>query len=257
MKVIWITGASSGIGEALAKAWSRQGAYLILSSRNEVELHRVNKECGGQHLVLPLDVAQVDNFDQAMVKAWQWKGHVDIAVHNAGISQRARAETATDEVIDQIMSVNFLGTAKLAKRQLLSFQEQKKGHFVVISSLSGLFGVPYRSIYSASKHALHGYFDAIRAENARVPIYVSMICPGYIKTNISINALGPDGKPTGMMDDNQAYGIPVEVCARAILKVVDKKKSQVIISGKEGLGAYLKRFTPGLLNFILGRRSGF
>jgi short-subunit dehydrogenase len=257
MKVIWITGASSGIGEALAKAWYRKGAHLILSSRNEQELNRVNEECGGGHLVLPLDIAKPDDFDEAMKQAWEWKGFVDIAVHNAGISQRARAESATDEVIDQIMSVNFTGTAKLAKRQLLKFQEQQGGHFVVISSLSGLFGVPYRSIYSASKHALHGYFDAIRAENTGIPIHVSMICPGYIKTNISLHALGPDGKPTGIMDDNQAYGIPVDTCADSILKAVEKKKAQVIISGKEGLGAYLKRFTPGLLNIILGKRSGF
>lgn len=257
MKVIWITGASSGIGEALAKAWSQKGAHLILSSRNEQALQRVNHECGGQHLVLPLDIADPTAFDLAVETAWNWKGHVDIAVHNAGISQRARAETATDEVIDQIMTVNFTGTAKLAKRQLLKFQEAKRGHFVVISSLSGLFGVPYRSIYSASKHALHGYFDAIRAENATMPLDVSIICPGYINTNISINALGPDGKPTGRMDDNQAFGIPVERCAQSILKAVDRKRDQVIIAGKEGFGALLKRFLPGVLTNILGKRSGF
>lgn len=257
MKVIWITGASSGIGEALAKAWSQQGAHLILSARNEQALQRVNHECGGQHLVLPLDIADPKAFDLAVETAWKWKGHVDIAVHNAGISQRARAETATDEVIDQIMTVNFTGTAKLAKRQLLKFQEDKRGHFVVISSLSGLFGVPYRSIYSASKHALHGYFDAIRAENAKIPLYVSMICPGYINTNISVNALGPDGKPTGKMDDNQAFGIPVEVCAQSILKAVDRKRDHVVIAGKEGLGVLLKRFLPGVLTYILGKRSGF
>lgn len=256
-KVVWITGASSGIGEALAHEWAAKGARLILSARNREKLEIVNKACGGNHLVLPLDMENDKNYDQATDEAWAWQGRVDIAVHNAGISQRARAEEVSDEALEKIMQVNFMGAAKLARLQLLCFQGQGSGHFVVITSLSGKFGVPYRSVYCASKHALHGYFDSLRAENAKYPIRVTIVAPGYIKTDVSVNALGPDGTPTGVMDDNQAQGLPVEVCAKAIVKAVSKQKEELIIGGTERFGVILKRFFPGILSKVLANRAGY
>jgi dehydrogenase/reductase SDR family member 7B len=256
-KIVWITGASSGIGEALAHEWAAKGALLILSARNRAKLDAVNIACGGNHLVLPLDMENDTNYEQAVVQAWSWQGRVDIAVHNAGISQRARAEEVSDIALEKIMQVNFIGAAKLARLQLLRFQEQKSGHFVVITSLSGKFGVPYRSVYCASKHALHGYFDSLRAENATYPIRVTIVAPGYIKTDVSINALGPEGVPTGVMDDNQAKGLPVDVCAKAIVKAVGKHKEELIIGGPERFGVFLKRFFPGILSKVLAKRAGY
>jgi short-subunit dehydrogenase len=255
--VVWITGASSGIGEALAHEWAAKGARLILSARNRENLEVVNKACGGNHLILPLDMERDKNYEQLVQEAWAWQGRVDIAVHNAGISQRARAEEVSDEALDKIMQVNFIGAAKLARLQLLRFQGQRSGHFVVITSLSGKFGVPYRSVYCASKHALHGYFDSLRAENASYPIRVTIVAPGYIKTDVSINALGPEGKPTGVMDENQAQGLPVEVCAKAVVKAVTKNKEELIIGGPERFGVMLKRFFPGLLSKVLANRAGY
>ncbi len=255
--IVWITGASSGIGEAMAKEWASKGARLILSARSSERLERVNAACGGTHLVLPLDMEDSSGFEGACEQAWGWVGHVDIVVHNAGISQRSRAEDVTDEVLDRIMEVNFMGAVRLSRLQLKRFQQQGSGHFVVISSLSGKFGVPYRSIYCASKHALHGYFDAVRVENAGYPIKVTIACPGYIKTEVSVNALGPDGKPTGVMDDNQAHGISSESCAKAIVKAVAKGKEEVVIGGTERFGVYIKRFFPTMLTKILSKRAGY
>ena len=255
--IVWITGASSGIGEALAKEWASKGAKLILSARSRERLERVNAACGGQHLVLPMDLEDASGFEGAVEKAWGWTGRVDIVVHNAGISQRSRAEEVTDTVLNRIMEVNFMGAVRLARLQLVRFQRQGSGHFVVISSLSGKFGVPYRSIYCASKHALHGYFDSVRIENGTLPIRVTMVCPGYINTDVSVNALGSDGKPTGVMDENQARGISPEVCAAAIVRGVAKGKEELIIGGSERFGVYLKRFFPTVLTKILTKRAGY
>jgi short-subunit dehydrogenase len=256
-KIVWITGASSGIGEAMAKEWASKGARLILSARNRDRLERVNQACGGDHLVVPVDMEDATGFEGACESAWAWHGRVDIVVHNAGISQRSRAEEVTEAVLDRIMEVNFMGAARLARLQLVRFQRQGSGHFVVISSLSGKFGVPYRSVYCASKHALHGFFEAIRVENANHPIRVTMVCPGYIKTDVSANALGPDGQPTGVMDDNQAHGISPETCAKAIVKGVTKGREELVIGGSERFGVYIKRFFPTLLTRILSKRAGY
>ncbi len=256
-QVVWITGASAGIGAAMARAWARRGARLILSARSADALATVDRDCGGGHLILPLDITDSSVFDEAVATAWDWMGNVDIAVHNAGVSQRARAEQISEETLRRLMEVNFMGAAVLAGKQLARFQQQGYGHFVAISSLSGKFGVPYRSVYCASKHALHGYFDAIRAENASLPVRVTMVCPGYIRTDVSVNALGSDGKPTGEMDENQAKGMSPEACAEAIVSGVARNREEMVIGGTERFGVYLKRFFPRLLSRILAKRTGY
>lgn len=254
--VIWITGASSGIGAALARQWAKEGAQLILSARSADKLEQINRDCGGNHLVLPLDMEAPETFANAVERAKAWKGYIDIAVQNAGISQRSRAEETHSDTLRRIMEINFMGAALLSAEQLKLFRAQKKGHFVVISSLSGKFGVPFRSGYCASKHALHGYFESVRAENASIPIHVTMVCPGFIHTDISVNALDGSGKPTGAMDDNQANGLPVERCSEIIVAATKKKKLEITVGGRETYGVLIKRFFPGILAKIMGKRTG-
>jgi dehydrogenase/reductase SDR family protein 7B len=259
-KTIWITGASSGIGEALVHAFAQQGANIILSARRQSELERVKQEC--MHLanipderffVLPLDLADSASLPAKTAQALAWKGSVDVMLHNGGVSQRSLAKDTTLEVDRRIMEVDYFGTVALTKALLPSFLERKVGHFVVVSSLVGMFGTPMRSSYSAAKHALHGFFDALRAETHDEGLLVTMICPGFIKTQVSVNALRGDGSAQRLMDDAQANGMDAGVCARRIVKAVAAKKLEVYIGGRETLGVYLKRFVPRVFARVLRR----
>lgn len=253
-KIVWITGASSGIGEALSQQFAREGARLILSARRTEELQRVKsslnlaeKDC----FVLPLDLEQPDTFPDRAQQVLKLFNRIDLVIHNGGISQRSWVKD-TPLVIDQkVMAVNYFGPVALTKAILPYFLEQQHGHFVVISSLVGRFGTPLRSAYAASKHALHGFFESLRAETWRENIQVTMVCPGYIKTNISLNAVTATGEKHNHMDANQQKGMPAEVCARKILEAVATGKYEIIIGGKETLGVYLKRFFPGILNKVV------
>ena len=203
-KVIWITGASSGIGEHLAYAFSEQGAKLILSSRNQQELTRVKQNCSNPDSIriLSLDVAK---FEQATVIYQQVKeawGTPDILINNAGISQRELVKDTAFLVDKKIMDVNFLGTVAVTKAVLPDMLAKKSGQIVVISSVMGKIGTPFRSAYAASKHALQGWFDCLREEVYQDNIKVTIICPGYVHTNVTINALKGDGSKNNTMADN-------------------------------------------------------
>ncbi len=252
-KVVWITGASSGIGEALAVHLSQSGAKLILSARRENELRRVQKSCTNSetHLILPLDLANPETFPIAVQRAIPLYGHVDILINNGGISQRALAKDTLPAVDRKLIEINYLGTAALTKALLPGMIERQAGHIVVITSLVGKFGTPMRSGYAASKHALHGFFDSLRAEVYADGIAVTIVCPGFVKTNISFNALTAGGTPQNKMDDAQANGISPEKCARKIIRAVKTRKREVYIGGKERYAVYLKRFLPGLFNRII------
>jgi len=254
-KVIWITGASSGIGEALAHEFSSKGAQLVLSARNESKLEEVQNTCPNPaaHMVLPLDLNEADALKDTSTTVLNRFGKVDILVNNSGVSQRSIAAQTGMDVDRAIMETNFFGTIGLTKALLPSMINRKSGHIVVISSVAGKLGTPLRSSYCASKHALHGFFDSLRAEAWRQGIRVTLVCPGFIRTNISINALTESGTPQGTMDNAQANGMPAHVCAKKIVKAVEKNKSEVYIGGKEILGIYLKRFIPGLFNIIIKR----
>jgi short-subunit dehydrogenase len=250
-KVVWITGASSGIGEAIALAFAKEGAKLVLTARREEELIRVKKLTGlpdENVLVLPLDVTE---FDKAKPAAEQVISHfqrIDIMVHNAGVSQRSYIQDTDLEVYQSLMNVNFYSTVALTKAVLPYMRNQKGGHFIVISSVAGKIGTIMRSGYNAAKHALHGFYDSLRAEGYEDNIKVTTICPGYIRTNISLNALNESGAKFGKMDVNQAKGIPAEECARQILDAVKKDKKEIYIGGfKEVAAIYLKRFFPSVL----------
>jgi len=255
-KVIWITGASSGIGEALARALAGLGARLVLSSRRQQELERVKAALPGeatQYLVLPLDLEQPETFSGLVGKVVQYFGRIDLVVHSGGISQRAAVQDSPLALDQKIMAINYFGAVGLTKAVLPVFLQQQSGHFVVISSLVGKFGTPKRSAYAASKHALHGFFESLRAEVWRSHIRVTLVCPGYIRTNISYNALNAAGEKYGRMDRNQLKGMAPEKCAQRILQAIEAGKKEVYIGGKEVLGVYFKRFFPGLFSRVVRR----
>ena len=251
--VIWITGGSSGIGEAAAQKFSKEGYSLILSSRNLQELERVKASCNFPEdiRILTLDLAASNDFDQKVVTALSFFGKVDILLHNGGISQRSLIKDTQLEVDRKLMEVNYFGTVALTKALLPHFMERKQGQFGVVTSLVGKFGSPFRSSYAGAKHALHGFFDTLRAEHHQDGISVTLICPGFIRTQVSINAVTGDGSPLGEMDQAQNQGMSPESCAEGIFKALVKKKEEVYIGGKETLAVYLKRFLPGLFSKIL------
>src|SRR5438270_9390281 len=228
---IWITGASSGIGEALAVAFHQAGAKLIFSARREDELRRVQSACGGEPntRILPLDVTNASELAQRTQQALALFGGLDILVLNAGITQRSRTRETDENVYRRLMEVNFFGPEAMARAVLPSMLTQKSGHIVVISSVAGKIGVPMRSGYSATKFALHGFFEALRAEEERNGIRVTMVCPGYIRTEISLSALRGDGRKHAKMDSDIAHGMPVEECARQILLRFARKKTAILV----------------------------
>ncbi|HMP98859.1 MAG TPA: SDR family oxidoreductase [Cyclobacteriaceae bacterium] len=254
--IIWITGASSGIGEALSYELSKAGAKLILSARRKEELERVKGNCDAaaqQHIkILPLDLTQTDTLALATEAAIQFFGHIDILINNGGISQRGLAKDTLLKVDRQIMEVNFFGTLALTKALLPHFMQRKQGHFVVVTSVTGIVGTPYRSAYAASKHALHGFFDSLRAEHWKDNIHVSLICPGFIHTPITYAALTGDGTPLNKMDEAQFKGKSPVWLAKKIHKAIVAQKEEVYLGGtKEVSAVYVKRFFPSLFSKIL------
>ena len=253
-QVVWITGASSGIGESLTYELSKEGALLIISARRQEELERVQQNCDNREKVkiLTLDLADAFSLSQKAKEASSLFGDIDILINSGGISQRDRAINTSLEVDRQIMEVNYFGSITLSKALLPDMVKRKKGHHVIISSATGIISSPLRSGYSASKHALHGFYDALRAEHHADNIRISLICPGYIKTNISINALMGDGSKQNKMDEAQARGISAEVCARKTIDAIKKDKEEVYIAQRRELaGIYLKRFFPSLFSKII------
>ena len=220
-KVVWITGATSGIGEALAKEFALQGAKIIISSRRIEELERVKnllKLPEGDLLILPLDLEDLSNINILSQLVINKFGRIDILVNNGGISQRSLTKDTSIETDRKLMEVNFFGTVALTKSVLPYFLKQKGGHIVVVSSIVGKFGFHLRSAYAASKHALHGFFESLRMEIYNENVKVLIVCPGKIRTNISINAYTGDGSKHGKMDDSTNKGLSPEDFARKILK---------------------------------------
>jgi short-subunit dehydrogenase len=253
-KVIWITGASSGIGEALTVELAKiKGAKLILSSRRKEELERVKGNCPpsvqSNIKILPLDLAQEHTLRLSVEVAIQFFGHIDVLINNGGISQRSLAKETSLSVDRQLMEVDYFGTVALTKYLLPHFLKRKRGHFVTVSSVMGMIGTPYRSGYAAAKHALHGFFDSLRAElwKESKSIYVTLICPGWIRTNVTLNALTGNGSKLNEMDQTTDRGLSPKACAKKIIAAIQGRKNEVYIGGlKEVGGVYLKRFFPRL-----------
>ena len=254
-KVIWITGASSGIGEGLVRVLAEKNNKLILSSRKLEALEKVKASLPEAAMenakILPLDLSLPDTLDEKAGEALNFFGRVDVLIHSGGISQRAMALDTQIEVDRRIMEVDYFSTVILTKAILPSMVKYGYGHIVPISSLVGKFGSPFRSGYAAAKHALHGFYDSLRAEVYRKNIFVTLVTPGFVKTNVSINALTEDGKALNQMDEGQAKGMTAEQCARKIIKGVEKEKNELLMGGKETMAVYIKRFFPGLFAKIV------
>jgi len=252
----WITGASSGIGEGLVLLLAKTGMRLIISSRNEEALKSVKAKCGVQSeniRILPLDLGDALSVQKAVESVFSTERKVDYVFLNGGLSQRSLA-SETDLTVDRhLMEVNYFGTVGMAKNILPHFLKQGGGHFVVTSSLAGIFGFPLRSSYSATKHALHGFFETLRAEQHGNNIKVTMACPGRIATNISMNALGSDGRPTNVLDEAQKNGMPAIECARRMIKAAEKNKKEVYIGGVDVLMAYFRRYIPSIYYKLVTR----
>lgn len=250
--VIWITGASSGIGEELAYQLSKAGARLILSARRKKELERVAGNCKGDNVqILPLDLEKPELMNVSVEAAIQYFGHVDILINNGGISQRSLVQETSMDVYRKLMEVNYFGTIALSLALLPHFIKNRNGHFVNVTSIVGKIGSPYRSGYAASKHALHGFFDSLRAEHYDDNISVSMICPGWVNTAVSINALTGDGSPLGKTDRAQSEGMSVTYCAKRIVEAIKSNKAELYLGGREKLGVYVMRYWPALFRRIL------
>lgn len=254
-KVIWITGASSGIGEALAYALAQRGAKLILSARRKEELERVKGNCVSQSQpnvrILPLDLEQPLTLQLSTEAAIQIFGHIDILVNNGGISQRSLAAETSLDVDRRLMEVNYFGTIALTKYLLPHFVKRKQGRYVIVTSVTGKFGSAYRSGYAASKHALHGFFDAIRAEHFKDNIAVTMVCPGFVNTPLPLSALTADGSPLKKMDRANYEGKSPAWCAQKIVRAIESNKEEIYPGGREVLAVYIKRFWPWLFSRVI------
>ena len=257
-KVIWITGASSGIGKELAIYLSKLDAKLIISARNEEKLEAVKQACENSETIkiLPLDLEDYSNFNIKVSEAISWFGRIDVLVNNGGISQRSLARETSIDVDKRMININYLGTIALTKAVLPHFIKNNNGQFVVTTSIVGKIGTPLRSSYAASKHALHGFFDSLRAENHKNNVAVTLVCPGFVNTNVSINALTGDGTAQNKMDVATQNGIAPNRFAKLMAKAMYAKKEEVFIAGfKEKLGVYAKRFFPKLLSVMIRKLS--
>ena len=253
-KIVWITGASSGIGEALAYAFSARGARLILSARRVEELKRVQANCSHPELVdiLPMDLSKVNE----MVAKVDWviaqKGQIDILVNNGGISQRSEAKDTDLSVYRDIMEVNFFGTIHLSNLVMKHFLERNEGQFVIISSITGIVGLPLRTAYTASKHAIEGFYKSLRTEIWKTNLRVLMVRPASIKTNIAKNALVGDGGTFNKADNVIDKGITPESLAASIIKAIENNKKELLAGPKvQQFIIRMNRYFPAMVFNIL------
>lgn len=251
-KIVWITGASSGIGEAAAYRFAQEGASLILTARNAERLEQVAERCNAfragkaKASVLTYDFNRLDGLDALADRAWNLFGRIDILFNNAGISQRSSTLETEIEVIRKVMDIDFYAPVLLTKSILPYMIAQGGGQIAVTTSIAGRFGFPMRCAYSSSKHALYGFFETVGAEYFKDNILVTMVCPGRVKTEISLHALEGDGREHGKMDAGQASGISAERAAKRIIKAIYRKRPEVLVGGKELAMVYIKRFFPTL-----------
>lgn len=255
-RTIWITGAGSGIGKALTKVYAENGNTLILSGRSTDKLEALRTELNHTDCTihtLALDVSNEDAIQETVNKVLQDIGPVDVLINNAGVSQRSLVKDTANDVGRKLMETNFFGTIHLTKALLPSMLSRNSGSIVVMSSAAGKFGFPMRSYYGASKHALHGFFDALSLELHDTGINVLLVCPGRINTDISINALTGDGSSYNKNDHRLKGGVSADKLAKVVKKAERKKKKEIYFGGQEVLLIYIKRFIPALYRYISAR----
>lgn len=246
-KIAWITGASSGIGEALVYQFIKRGATVIASSNDSAGLERVKSACGDHssavHCV-PFDLADTSGIGEIAEKQIKTFGKIDYLLNIGGISQRARIEETPLWLDRKIFEINYFGTIALTKAVLPYMIIQKSGHILATSSISGRFGFPLRSAYSASKQALHGFFETLFLENKNNNIRSSVIIPGRVRTAISIHALDSQGKEYGKLDDVLAKGVLPEKAAEIIIRGIIRNKREILVGKSELMMLHIRRYLP-------------
>jgi short-subunit dehydrogenase len=259
-KVIWITGASSGIGEAFVYECAKKNALIVLSARREGELFRVSKAAGltsSNSLIIPFDLSdtsQAKEYAQQIITKF---GRIDILINNGGQSQRSSVIETSAETERQLMEINYFSAVNLSKAALPVMLKYGSGKIVVVSSIAGKFGFFLRSTYSAAKHALHGYFESLRLENEKKGISVLMVCPGKIKTNVSLNAASSTGDSHNKMDPSHQNAMSAQECAKQIIAGIMNDKEEIFIGGKELLIVKIKRFFPKLFGKLIRKQSPY
>jgi dehydrogenase/reductase SDR family member 7B len=254
-KIVWITGASSGIGADLAVELASKGAILVLSARRKEQLDVVRMRCQRpeEHFILPLDVTDFSTHQAKFDALLERFPRVDVIIVNAGIGQRSSIMKSDFETERQIMDVNFFGCTSLTRVVLPHFLARNQGQIAVISSIMGFVSTPRRATYAASKHALHGYYEGLRSELHKTGVSISMVCPGYVNTEISIHSLTSKKLAFGHMDDQHLKAMPADVFVKKAVRGLSRRKPVILIGGLERFAPLLARLSPALLRFLIPR----
>lgn len=253
-KVVWITGASSGLGQALAQVCAEQGAQVVLTARREQELERVKNNLAypDRHLVVVADITDESQVRRAYEQILVLKGRIDWLINNAGLSQRALIQDTSMQTERAIMEVDYFSQVFVTKTALPTFLKQKTGRIIFVSSVAGLLGTQYRASYSAAKAAIHLWANSLRAEVADQGVKVSVVFPGFVKTNVSFNALNGEGKPQGHQDQAIENGLEPHEFATQVVEALKHDEEYIIVGGlKEKLGVWVSRLSPSLLYKVI------
>ena len=256
-KKVWITGASSGIGAALAREISSRGGYVILSARSKDKLEEVQQSLKqpNQSEIVTIDLMNHEAITRVTNDVMARHSDLFMLINNAGRSQRSKVEETEYSVYRDLMELNYFSIVQLTQAVLPAMIQNKSGHVIAISSIAGKLGAPFRSGYAASKHAIQGFFDCLRSEVWHHGMKVTIICPGFVNTPIAHNAASGSGASLGTADPENANGMSAEYVAKKICDAAERGKEEVVLGGKEVLGIYLKRYFPRLLSRILKNKS--
>lgn len=251
-KIVWVTGASSGIGASLVTQLNNLGTTVIASARRKEKLVELKKKSTNPKniIIIPLDITNTNTIKKAIVKIQQLD-KLDLVIHNAGISQKGLVIENEMKIDRTIMETNYFGTISLTKAVMPIYLKQGFGSFAVVSSFAGVMGLPGRSAYAASKHALHGFFQSLSAEDMNCKLHVSFIIPGFINTKITAKGLCGDGNPHGKIEMSHQMGMTADQCANKIIKGLIKQKSKILIGKIELYLLYINRISPRLSNYII------
>jgi dehydrogenase/reductase SDR family member 7B len=246
-KIAWITGASSGIGESLVYEFVRRGSTVVASSNDISGLEKVKAACSDKSSMVhcvPFDLSDTSGIDKIVEQQIKKSGRIDFLLNIGGISQRSRIDETPLWLDRKIFEINYFGTIAFTKAILPYMIRQQSGHILATSSISGRFGFPLRSAYSASKQALHGFFETLYLENKKFNIRSSVIIPGRVRTAISYHALNGEGKEHGKMDDGLAKGISPDRAAEIIINGIIRNKREILVGKGELTLLYIRRYCP-------------